>query len=232
MSMFIGYQPAATCTGGPTPGARALMSWYLGEYGMKGGINLGIYNCRDIRGSTTTSLHGEGRAADLGVNPHGAAYGDEVAELLHQNSGELGLQCIIWKRRIWSGSYPNAGFRPYGGTNPHLDHIHVELSWAAATDLTAQRIADVLAGRGNPAEPAAVRRTLREGATGDDVVELQQFFNRAFPAYEGTPIPTGPKRFGPQTAGVVKEFQRRAGLTADGVVGPKTYQALAGFGFR
>ena len=32
--------------------------------------------------------------------------------------------------------------------------------------------------------------------------------------------------FGPETEGVVKEFQRRNGLTADGIVGPATIEAL------
>ncbi|HVK26439.1 MAG TPA: hypothetical protein VM677_34245 [Actinokineospora sp.] len=46
---------------------RALMAWFLGAYAARGGKNLGIYNCRNVAGSSTSSPHGEGRAADLGV---------------------------------------------------------------------------------------------------------------------------------------------------------------------
>ncbi len=144
MGLFVGYQGAVRCTDGPTPGARALMAWFLGAHALHGGKNLGIFNCRTVRGGSTTSLHGEGRAADLGVNPHGAAYGGDVAEQLRVHSAELGVQCVIWNRRIWSGAYPTEGFRPYAGTNPHLDHVHVELSWDAARTLTAARVEQIL----------------------------------------------------------------------------------------
>lgn len=144
MALYSGYQGAARCTTGPTPGARALMAWFLGAYAGQGGKNLGIYNCRSVRGGTTTSLHGEGRAVDLGIVPHGAAYGTALADRLMHNSAELGIQCIIWNRRIWSGSYPTQGFRPYNGVNAHVDHLHVELSWNAANTLTAARVAQVM----------------------------------------------------------------------------------------
>ena len=133
MSIYVGYQEAGACTTGPQPGSRALMAWWLARFGGQGAINTGIFNCRVIAGSPVRSLHGEGRAADLGVRPHGAGYGHEAAGLLLANSGELGIQCIIWSRHIWSGARPNEGFRPYSGSNPHIDHLHVELSWPAAS---------------------------------------------------------------------------------------------------
>lgn len=154
MTLYRSYQPADECTGGPTPGAKALMAYFLGRWGNHGARNLGIYNCRAVRGSTrTTSLHGEGRACDFGINPHGAAYGDEIAELLRANSAELGVQCVIWRRRIWSGAYADAGWRAYSGTNPHLDHIHLELSRTAAQTLTPQAVERVLAPRTRPTPP-------------------------------------------------------------------------------
>lgn len=138
------------------------MAWFLGVYAARGGKNLGIFNCRPVRGSTsTTSLHGEGRAVDFGINPHGAQYGTDLANRLMNNSAALGIQCIIWNRRIWSGSYATQGFRPYSGVNPHVDHLHVELSRAAAANLTAARAAQIMATAapvppaGNPTSPAA-----------------------------------------------------------------------------
>ncbi len=144
MSIHAGYQAATKCSDGPTPGAKAFMAWFLGAYAGRGGKNLGIYNCRTVRGGTTTSLHGEGRAVDFGINPHGAAYGTELAEQLRVHSAELGVQCVIWNRRIWSGSYPAAGWRTYSGVNAHVDHLHVELTREAAASLTSARVAQIL----------------------------------------------------------------------------------------
>src|SRR5207245_1598735 len=73
-------------------------------------------------------------------------------------------------------------------------------------------------------------RLLSRGVTGLDVKELQAALNfhlrRPF-----TPlVPDG--IFGPLTDARVRDFQRRAGLTADGIVGPNTvpalYRSLAG----
>lgn len=160
MSVYVGYEPASRCTTGPQPGAKALMAAFLGVYGTRGGTNLGIFNCRPVRGSTnTTSLHGEGRACDFGINPHGAAWGTTLADLLRLHSAELGVQCVIWSRRIWSGAKPHAGWRAYTGTNPHLDHIHLELSWKAASGLTADVAHQVLSGpaaRPSPTSPGVL----------------------------------------------------------------------------
>jgi peptidoglycan hydrolase-like protein with peptidoglycan-binding domain len=46
----------------------------------------------------------------------------------------------------------------------------------------------------------------------------------------------GPQRYGPQTVGVVREFQRRSGVTgpdADGtIIGPRTWAKLLEAGYR
>jgi hypothetical protein len=142
--MVGGYQPARTCTGSATVGARALMSYYLGLYGHLGAANLGIYVCKDIAGSGTTSLHGEGRAADCGTNPYrGVPWLQDWADAMVAHSAELGVQCVIHNERIWSSSYPHAGWRPYGGED-HAGHAHVELTWEAARTLTPDRIRAVL----------------------------------------------------------------------------------------
>lgn len=131
MSIHHGYEGAGqTCADGPAPGARGAMAWFLGTYQDQGGKNLGIYNCRKIRGGSTPSMHSEGRAVDFGINPHGAKYGSKLAEQLRLNSEELGVQCIIWNKRIWSGK--KSTWLPYNGVNPHVDHIHVSLTRAAA----------------------------------------------------------------------------------------------------
>lgn len=218
MGIHVGYEPARVCTGSATQGARALMSWFLGAYGKQGAKNLGIYNCRAIAGSATTSLHGEGRAADLGV-PVGAGWAQTLADRLVARSGELGIQCVIYSRRIWSGSYPHAGWRPYKGSHPHTDHLHVELAWNTARTLTSPRIQTILGGA--PAPGAGTRPTLRYGSRGTAVREAQQRL---------TAHGAGPGSvdgiFGAKTLNAVKRFQTRRTLATDGVIGPKTWAAL------
>jgi len=64
--------------------------------------------------------------------------------------------------------------------------------------------------------------TLRVGATGPDVVELQEKLSRAGHAC----TPDG--QFGPMTRAAVVAFQSAHGLAADGIVGPMTWGALDG----
>lgn len=79
----------------------------------------------------------------------------------------------------------------------------------------------------NPKAP-----TLRSGSKGAAVKSLQDGLLRVFPDYAG-PIRTSggaDGSFGPGTQRVVIEFQRRSNLTPDGVVGAKTWAALAKHG--
>lgn len=92
----------------------------------------------------------------------------------------------------------------------------------------AQKPFTLAAPAGSPSSPTGglpstgdvVRPTLREGATGPDVVYLQQRLN----AYGASLTADG--YFGPMTTSAVRSFQAAQGLTADGVVGPMTWNAL------
>lgn len=67
--------------------------------------------------------------------------------------------------------------------------------------------------------------TLRQGSTGDPAVEAQCELNLATKPSQYTPI-AADGSFGPATETRVEEFQRCAGLDADGVLGPQTWAAL------
>lgn len=244
MAIYVGYQDAKSCTGGPTNGARALMAWFLAAY--PNGRNLGIYNCRSVRGGSTTSLHGEGRAADLGIGKPTKKW-KKLSNLLRLHSRELGVQCIIYNRRIWSGAYPHAGWRRYDGLNPHRDHLHVELGWAAARNLTAAKLRTILGGetsggtddagggqgstatpkapafplpRGHYFGPSAGRRSHGgHGPRRDDLRRWQQRMRD-----RGWTI-TADGLYGPQTADVARKFQREKRLAVDGLIGPVTWAA-------
>jgi N-acetyl-anhydromuramyl-L-alanine amidase AmpD len=94
-----------------------------------------------------------------------------------------------------------------------------------------RRIAEILAPP--PPPPSTERRILREGMSGLDVWDLQAFMNRVFPTYSKISISRTRvvSPFGPQTKASIMEFQRRVGITADGIVGPTTYRNLERFGF-
>jgi len=67
---------------------------------------------------------------------------------------------------------------------------------------------------------------LRQGARGEAVRELQRNLNVHRAAVGLSPIAVD-GAFGPRTEAAVREFQRGAGLSVDGVVGPVTTAALA-----
>ena len=198
MTLYSGYEGAKSCTGRAQDGAKALMSWFLGAYTSRGAKNLGIYNCRRIPGSTSLSLHAEGRAADLGV-PTGAGWAQTLADALVANSRELGVQLVIYRRKVWSGRYPNSGWRNYTGSNPHTDHLHVELSWNAARTLTTQAIQAQLGGATAPMQALLNVAGQRLTEDGD---------------------------FGPKTETAVRAEQSQAGIAVVGQAGKHTWSVL------
>ena len=102
-------------------------------------------------------------------------------------------------------------------------------------DKLAKAEAEVLAAYygmdGAPAVPKQeepAERMPRKGDEGDDVAEIQEML-----AELGHDLgKTGAKKngvdgdFGTKTDEAVRDFQKKHGLTADGIVGPKTYEAL------
>jgi len=74
-----------------------------------------------------------------------------------------------------------------------------------------------------PAPSSSNWPLLRRGSKGEYVKQLQARLNAWFPTYSRLVVDGD---FGPATEAVVKEFQRRSGLTADGIVGPLTRGAL------
>jgi len=68
--------------------------------------------------------------------------------------------------------------------------------------------------------------TIRQGARGGDVVQLQFLLNAIGTFYDTIPPVLQDASFGPSTTNSVQAFQRQFGLTADGVVGPATWNRL------
>ncbi len=129
------------CSGGATRGAiafaDALRSRFDDQINMQvSGRGVQIYACRNVNGGSSLSVHSSGRALDIFIptlanGVANNAKGDVIANWLVENAEHIGVQYLIWDRTQWKAS-GRAGERCYGGAHPHNDHIHVELSTAAA----------------------------------------------------------------------------------------------------
>lgn len=217
---FAAWERATKCTEGPTPGAKALMAGCLEAFESKGAFNLGIYNCRDVRGAKTKSTHGEGRACDVGFpmkDNRATADGHALVTKLRAEAAGLGLQTIIYDRTIWSAKSP--GGRRYTGEAPHYDHLHIELTRAASRDLTLATVRAALgtgAGSVIPKQKKSSFPVLRKGSKGSFVVLLQK---KVGVKADGI--------FGPRTEEAVKRFQADQGdLVVDGIVGAATWSRV------
>lgn len=74
-----------------------------------------------------------------------------------------------------------------------------------------------------PSPAPSGRPTIKLGASGQIVKDLQYRLDRDYPAYSHLVVDG---QFGPATDAVVRNFQSRAGLTVDGIVGPATWSKL------
>jgi hypothetical protein len=122
------WQGASGCSSGLTAHARAVAAAIRARYGA---VPIGGYACRPNTADTSqTSVHGTGRALDVMTTA-----GAPIADWLLANAATLGVQLIIWDRRIWR---VGRGVGPYGGPNPHTDHVHVEVTGAGTTGIPTE----------------------------------------------------------------------------------------------
>jgi hypothetical protein len=231
---FASWYPAERCVGSARDGARALMRYVLDTF--DGATNLGIYNCRNTRGTGTFSPHAEGRAIDAGFPLSKLGEGSDkgyalVYALIKAGPSKLGVQAIIYDRTIWSARSP--GGRTYTGAHPHYDHVHVEMTRAAADKVTLATVRTVLEPEPAPtyesySAAGPGNRTIgmfdtRPRSAGADVKELQRILNAWYPTLPALKLDG---YFGPATKARVEYLQRRAGITVDGVVGKQTWAVL------
>ena len=114
---------------GPQPAPKTV--WSLVHTNFPITRFLGIYNRRNVAGTSTPSAHSEGRALDIGLlvsRPLEKALGDRLYAIFIHDAAELVLHHIIWNQRIWSAA--RGGPRAYTGVSPHTDHVHV--AWTRA----------------------------------------------------------------------------------------------------
>ena len=138
------YVGQSICSPGAKPGTAAFATMLLRTY--KSSRSLGISRSCSVGAA---SEHKEGRAFDWGVSVGSAQDRRSVQALFrwllktdrHGNryamARRLGIQYMIWNRRIWGAYAASSGWRRYTGANPHTDHVHFSLSWAGARKKTS-----------------------------------------------------------------------------------------------
>lgn len=153
---------------------------------------------------------------------HDPAHGVDIQTLADQlvASRDPRIKYIICNRRIVSGSgqsQPAWRWRSYGGSNPHSKHVHVSVKGSKTLyDDTSPWDFDLkVSPRQSVKPPAQESPMLKRGSRGVDVQRLQRLLNIQA---DGV--------FGAGTEAAVKAFQGKAGIVADGKVGPYTWDAL------
>lgn len=127
----------------------------------------------------------------------------------------------------------------WGGnwTQPR-DEMHFELHFGeghAGTEQLAKELRDGLWGifgaGESPTGPVNDEDWIQIGDTGPHIRVLQAELNQVFPRYKDTPLVTDGE-YGKATESAVREFQTRASIGVDGIVGPITRAEFAKHGVR
>lgn len=163
-----------------------------------------------VGGGGVISNHGSATAFDINAPAH--PRGTRTMSSAQIGEVRVALDKVRGVVR-WGGDF--------GGTSV-VDQMHCEINGNAAA---VARVAALLRGTPPTLPQPSSRPTIQQGATGTVVRELQFTLNRWYPAL---PALTEDGVFGAKTTDRVRYFQGRAGLTVDGVVGPRTW-AFLGF---
>jgi len=236
----LGYVPAGDHPSeGPTQGILNWKHYVLDHF--PGGLDLGTFGVRNIRGGSSLSMHAVGRAWDWRFeNPGpGRATADALIAFAIANHETLGIQAIhdYVKCTIWRSD--RAGFGPgwkqqkpgNGMGEAWAGWLHFEVHPDSA--LHTATVEEVLGGQTSTVMAAPAMATaelpqwpLTVGSKGDVVVLLQHILT--FWGYYTARVDG---KYGPTTAMAVAAWQRNlwaynVGLP-DGEYGPRTAAGAA-----
>jgi hypothetical protein len=166
------------------------------------------YNYRTNRNANNLSCHASGTAIDCNAtrHPNGKrgtftpAQVSEIHKIINEVKGVV----------RWGGMFT--------GTP---DEMHFEI---CQNEMAVRVAANWVRGVLGPIPALSTSPVLEYDMRGPDIKRLQDLLTTRYPAYAKWSPTTD--YFGLQTLAAVKEFQRRSGLTADGIVGPATRKAL------
>jgi hypothetical protein len=132
---------------------------------------------------------------------------------------------VIFNRRITKPDF--SGWKAYNGTNPHTHHGHFSFSKnqsgfdsRAPWGISGAPAFSAPSAPSRPAPPGSRHATIQRGDNGADVKLVQRFLGVAGPGGAGY------GHFGPLTETKVKRYQANHALSADGIVGPKTWAKM------
>jgi hypothetical protein len=158
---------------------------------------------------------GKGNLAANPDNPTAAQHMTGRALDVHDSGADAGVTVSGTARhKAMLSLLAKHGFKPTGDSFKPAEPWHIEY-WGG----------DPYASAAAPA--ASSGAVLKVGSKGAEVGKLQAGLNRVFPVYSKLAVDDD---FGAKTEAVVKEFQRRSGLTVDGIVGVNTRAALHKYG--
>lgn len=94
--------------------------------------------------------------------------GEAIASWLVRNAERLGLQYVLFSRYEWSASGSGAAWERYTGSDPHVDHVHLEVGpdarrWTAA-EMDARAAAALAELGGDPSSAWVVVAMLAAAA--------------------------------------------------------------------
>jgi hypothetical protein len=160
-----------------------------------------------------------GNTSFIGIEAENTGKADDLPwPAIQIDAYQRGVAAIL--KRIGRGSGFCAGHKEYAlpkgrKSDPPFDMSDFRAQVAAILSGTAAPPPLIPAVEPSPAPGTAGRPTLRRGATGELVRQIQTKVGVT---------PTG--NFGPVTEAAVRAFQRDQGFVPDGIVGPKTWAAL------
>jgi hypothetical protein len=241
--MTLSYVGAGdTPSAGPTQGILNWKSYVMDRW--PGGMDLGTYAVRPVRGGTALSVHAVGRAWDWRYqNPGpGRATAEQAMAFAIERHELLGIQAIhdYVGSRIWrcSRGGQGPGWKNQRAGNGMGDPTAGWLHWEVHPQsvLHQRAVASVLgetnaATTDRPAQqsvPTLPQPTLRRGSSGSQVLLLQQLLS--FLQYYQAKVDG---EFGPKTETALKAWQQAlqqfgAGAV-DGIYGPRTRAAAEQF---
>jgi hypothetical protein len=142
----VGDHTADSCTGKAQPGTVRLLKfidhWFRGQ-------SAGIYNCRNIAGTNTLSIHAEGRALDWKLDS-GVPKQLRAAKRIRRfflytdlkgkrwaMARRFGIQQIIYNGHHWSTTHEGSGWHDCEWDCGHEGHMHIEQRWKGAKKKTS-----------------------------------------------------------------------------------------------
>lgn len=217
-SSMAAWERPKTCVGSARPGARAMLAYFL-ESTLQT-RSMGIYNCRKVGGTSSLSVHAEGRAVDLGLIVIETGYA--FLEVLAPYAKRLGVCYAIFDRTKWADHRDDCG-EYYGGVSPHRDHIHLELNRAAGEGLTLATLRAVAGDyRDSPlGVDGGMNMLCKKGDNGAHVKAWQERLliddSGSLPSFGAD------SDFGGETEAATRSWQSVNGIATTGALDPLTF---------